>query len=110
MHLFGGDPSRVTVFGVSAGGGSIMHHITGRGGAEKAPFDRAIVQSPGWQTVLDVPGIWKRTLATASQIAGRPITNGAELAALDPSNVPGPHAVLAVAGDAQAEATYDVQD
>lgn len=32
-----------------------------------------------------------------------------ELAAQDPSNVPGPHTVVAVAGDDRAEATYDVQ-
>ncbi|KJZ73668.1 hypothetical protein HIM_07001 [Hirsutella minnesotensis 3608] len=83
IHLFGGDPDNVTVFGASAGGGSIMHHITGEGGKKKAPFKRAIVQSPGFQTVVDIPGIWKRILASATKHAGSKIRNGAELAALD---------------------------
>jgi carboxylesterase type B len=28
IHLFGGDPSRVTIMGNSAGGGSIVHQVT----------------------------------------------------------------------------------
>lgn len=34
--------------GQSAGGGSIMHHITSYGGLKSVPFQQAIVQSPGW--------------------------------------------------------------
>lgn len=48
VHLFGGDPHKVTVIGESAGGGSIMHQITAFGGLRgPAPFQQAILQSPG---------------------------------------------------------------
>ncbi|KAK2777612.1 carboxylesterase family protein [Colletotrichum kahawae] len=48
IHLFGGDPKQVTVMGGSAGGGSIVHHITAYGGLTPAPFARAIPLSAGW--------------------------------------------------------------
>ncbi|KAF2641629.1 alpha/beta-hydrolase [Massarina eburnea CBS 473.64] len=50
IHLFGGDKDRVTIFGESAGGGSIMHQITAYGGEKgPVPFQQAVPQSPGWQ-------------------------------------------------------------
>lgn len=59
ISLFGGDPEHVTLMGESAGGGSIIFHITAYGGnstlattdvnkVEGVDFHAAVVQSPGW--------------------------------------------------------------
>lgn len=49
IHLFGGDPRRVTIAGESAGGASVLHHIIADGGKGNAPaFQQALMQSAGW--------------------------------------------------------------
>ena len=45
---FGGDPKAVTIFGESAGGGSVMVHLTSP--LSRGLFARAIMQSPGIPT------------------------------------------------------------
>jgi carboxylesterase type B len=46
--LFGGNKNEVTVMGVSAGAGSIMHLISQFGGRGNPKFKRAIPLSPGF--------------------------------------------------------------
>ncbi|PVH91007.1 carboxylesterase family protein-like protein [Periconia macrospinosa] len=55
VHLFGGDKDRVTLFGESSGGGSIMHQMTAYGGTKgPVPLRRAIPQSPGWIPITSI--------------------------------------------------------
>jgi carboxylesterase type B len=49
ISKFGGNKDKVTAMGESAGGGIIMHAITGYGGkGNKLPFQQAIIQSAGF--------------------------------------------------------------
>jgi len=48
ISAFGGDPTNVTIFGESAGGGSVMVHLTSP--LSRGLFERAILQSPGVPT------------------------------------------------------------
>lgn len=47
---FGGDPSKVTIIGSSAGGGSVMTQMILYGGITNPPFRAAIAEYPWWQS------------------------------------------------------------
>lgn len=49
---FGGDPSKVTIWGGSAGGGSVANQLIYQGGEEKPPYRAAIAGMPLTRSLL----------------------------------------------------------
>jgi len=72
IHLVNGDPNDVSLWGESAGAGSVMHHLTAFGGNEPGPslFRKAFVQSP-WNVVQDnVTGRLEKQFQDFARFAG----------------------------------------
>lgn len=80
---FGGDPSRVTVMGVSAGGGSITMQLTAYGRAIRPPFAQIIAQSPAWEPGTKTPAVEEDLLDTFLSLLN---VSSVEEARLLPSN------------------------
>lgn len=58
ISKFGGDPQNVTVMGESAGGGSILHHITVCF-AFRTRFYYCLLLSPSTSAQIEISGIWR---------------------------------------------------
>lgn len=56
----GGDKSQVTTMGISAGAGSLLHHLTAEGGTRDPLFRRTILQSSGYATIQDRADVEKK--------------------------------------------------
>jgi carboxylesterase type B len=66
----GGDKNQVTALGISAGAGSMLHHLTAEGGTKDPLFQRAIFQSAGYATVQDRAGEVERKFKRIEEFAG----------------------------------------
>ncbi|KAL8800938.1 MAG: hypothetical protein Q9182_004820 [Xanthomendoza sp. 2 TL-2023] len=70
IGLVGGDKSQVSAWGLSAGAGSILHHLVAFGGKQDPLFSRAVLQSPAFQIMFDRKGVLEQTFQNFTALAG----------------------------------------
>lgn len=70
IGLFGGDKSRVTAAGESAGAGSLQHHLVSFGGTQDPLFRQAMLQSPAFQPMFDRDGLSEDVFKNFERQAG----------------------------------------
>ena len=70
ISLVGGDPTQVSAWGESAGAGSILHQLVSFGGTQNPLFNRAVLQSPALEFLLDRKGSLEQTFQNFTTLAG----------------------------------------
>lgn len=102
----GGNINKVTAMGISAGAGSILHHLTAEGGVRNPLFQKAILQSAGYATVQDTTGAVERKYARIEEFAGCKNKGLACLRALDEEAMR-KVSVFANSGNRQGDSGWD---
>lgn len=70
IYLLGGDKTKVSAWGESAGAGSILHHLVAFGGTQDPLFSKAVLQSAAFQALFDRKGMLENTFQNFTALAG----------------------------------------